>query len=154
MAARRASRPGPDLITIYFLQGSRVDRKVALRLGWVVLGGILLVFGGVFLRVWQEMRIVQLGYRCGELTRQCERLQAVQVRLLSQRNALVSLSRVETLARTSLGLRPVAREDVVFLKDPVAPAAGWVGWFETARRAWPFRDGRAEQEAGLGGQDH
>jgi cell division protein FtsL len=155
MGPRRATGAwGPDFITIYFLQGARVDRKLALRLGWVVLGGILLVFCGVFLRVWQEMQIVQLGYRCGELNRQCERLQTDQYRLLSQRNALVSLSRVEAIARASLGMRTASREDVIFLNDPAAPAAGFAGWLRAARQAWPFPSGRAEKEAGLGGQDH
>jgi cell division protein FtsL len=153
-ARRSTAHEGPDFITIYFLQGAQGDRKLALRLGWVVLGGILLAFAALFLRVWQEMTIVELGYRCGELKRQCDHLLADQYRLLSQRNGLVSLARVDAIARTQLGLQTPARTDVIFVNDPAAPASGLAGWLQAARQAWPFSREGSDKEAGLGGQDH
>lgn len=117
----------PEFVTIYFMQGTRQDRKVAVRLIRVVLGGILLIFSGVFLRVWQEMQIMKLGYQCGELKIQHRRLLEDQRSLLSRRNALASLQRVEAIARTELGLDAPERERVVFLTDAEDTPGGLAG---------------------------
>jgi cell division protein FtsL len=149
----------PEFVTIYFMQGARLDQKVAVRLARVVLGSILLVFGLVCLRVWQEMQIVKLGYECGELKLQSRRLQETQRTLLSQRNALAGLQRVETIARTELGLQTPERGQVIFLADPEDQPRGFAGWWQDRGRPfirlcsawWPFKQ---VKEAGLGGQDH
>jgi len=110
------------------MQGSRVDRKISVRRVWIVLGLLALVFGVVFLRVWQEMQIVQLGYRVNQLNEERQRLLNRQRILLSRRNALASLERVEAIAGQKLGMRVPEREQVVFLVDPSPRRSGLAGW--------------------------
>jgi len=146
------------------MQGARQDRKVAVRLARVVLGVILLVFTAVFLRVWQEMKIVQLGYQCSELKGRYGKLLEAQRGLMSRRNALASLDRVETIARAELGLQTPSREQIVFLNDATEKKSGFAGlWggrgaiarrLRSAQAWWPLNHRAQMKEAGLGGQDH
>lgn len=148
MSGRRATGSlEPEFVTIYFMQGSRGDRKVAVRLARLVFGLIVIGFTAVFLRVWLEMKVMQLGYQCGALKSRYARLLEEERGLLTRRNMLASLDRVEAIARTELGLQTPSREQLVFLQDPAERTSGfaglwgsqgtWVRWLKSLRVGQP-----------------
>ncbi len=161
---RLHGRLDPEFVTIYFLQGRRLDQPLAVRRIWLILGLILFVFAAVGLRVWLEMQIVKVGYEITQLQAERDRLLDQQRLWLSQRNALASLERVEAIARQELGMQSPDRRQVFFLAEPVVRRGGWTEfwsgrgaparWLKAWRRSWTLRRDSETKEAGLGGQDH
>jgi cell division protein FtsL len=120
-----------DFVTIYFLQGSPEKHKIAIRRIYLILGVIVFLFVIVFARVWQEMRIMKLGYELNRDKLEYRRLMDEERSLLSRRNALANLERVEAIAKTELGLKAPQSSQLVFLTDPeesARPFPGWFGW--------------------------
>ena len=128
MGARRTTTLDKDLVTVYFLHGSRPERKVAVRRVWLVLGGVAVVFGFLFLRVWQEMHVVSVGYQVSRLEQEQRELVEAQRILRSRRDALASLERVEAVALGELGMQVPERRQVVFLVDPTAQVSPLKRW--------------------------
>ncbi len=118
-----------EFITIYFMQGTDGKHKVAVRRISLVMGVIVILFGIVFLRVWQEMQVVKLGYEITRLQREYDALLDRQRILLSQRNSLANLERIENLARNKLGLDTPRKDQLIFLVDPAIRNEGWRGRF-------------------------
>jgi cell division protein FtsL len=118
-----------EFITIYFLQEARENRRVAIRRVWLVIGLIAFLFGVVFLRVWQQMQVVKLGYQINQSRLGYHRLLDEHRILLSQRNALASLERIEAIARQELELEAPNSKQLVFLVDPAAKGEGLRGFF-------------------------
>ncbi len=119
-----------EFITIYFMQGTGGKHKIAVRRISLIMGVIVFLFGMVFLRVWQEMQVVKLGYETTQLRREYDTLLDQQRILLSRRNSLANLERIENLARNKLGLDMPRKGQLIFLVDPAIPSEGWRGWFD------------------------
>ncbi len=151
----------PEFLTIYFMRGTQLDRKVALRRVWVIFGVLVIMFGFIGLRVWQEMQVVKVGYELHRLKQQRVRLLEEQQLLQTQRNALASLDRVETVARTSLGMTTPGKDQTVFVVEvPEAPrglSRVWStsqSWLDKTMTSWRSMWGRSNdknKEARLGG---
>jgi len=144
MTGRRlTSRLDREFVTIYFLQEGRQRGGLAVRRLTLVLGVIALVLGVVFVRAWQQMQVMKLGYLLNQHQQQVQQLAEEHRQLLSQRNALINLQRVEDLAREELHLAPPRSEQLVFLTDPAAPQGGVSTWWQQAaallRRGNPTR---------------
>ncbi|MBN1596498.1 cell division protein FtsL [candidate division FCPU426 bacterium] len=121
-----------EFVTIYFLQDVRENRRLAVRRLWLILGVILFLFSLVSVRVWQQMQVVKLGYQINQQRQLYHRLLDEQRVLLSRRNALASLERLEAIAREELGLEAPSSDQLVFLVDPAAGKEGITGWFAGA----------------------
>lgn len=113
------SKLDKNFITIYFMQGSKTDGKIAVRRLSLILGIVLLLFATVFFRVWQEMQVVKLGYENNQLRHDYNQALDRHRILLSKRNALASLERVEAIALNELGLVLPNSRQLVFLIDPI-----------------------------------
>lgn len=121
-----------EFVTIYFLQEQQQRGGLAVRRLTLVLGVIAAVLAVVFVRAWQQMQVMKLGYLLGQQQQQVQQLAEEHRQLLSQRNALISLQRVEILARQELRLAPPRSEQLVFLADPAAPEGGAPRWWQKA----------------------
>ena len=118
-----------EFVTIYFLQDERDNRRVAIRRLWLVLGIVAFLFSMVFLRVWQQMQVVKLGYQINQQRQDYHSLLDEHRVLLSKRNALASLERIEAIALQKLGLEAPHSEQLVFLVDPAVKREGLRGFF-------------------------
>lgn len=79
------------------------------------------MMGGIFLYLWPQMRLVDLGYR--ENVLQSQRVEALQ-RQEELRLELVSLSqlsRIERIATEYLGLRPPQSAQIIYVRPQHAP---------------------------------
>ena len=74
-------------------------KEIALGAGFVLLLLVILTF-----YIWYQTEAVQLGYRIGELEGRVARLKEDIKRLEAKRAELLSLRRVEGIARNELGL--------------------------------------------------
>ncbi len=124
-----------EFVTIYFLQEERQRAGLAVRRLTLVLSVIALVLGVGFVKAWQQMQVMKLGYLLDQHQQQMQQLAEEHRQLLSQRNALISLQRVEDLAREELRLVPPRSEQLIFLADPAAPLGGVSSWWQQAA-AW------------------
>lgn len=111
-----------NFITIYFMQGKKTDSRIAIRRVSLILGIVLVLFIAVFFRVWQEMQVVKLGYEINQMRYEYNQALDKQRILLSQRNALASLERIESIARLELGLVTPGSRQLIFLVDPADEA--------------------------------
>jgi cell division protein FtsL len=158
---RSLSGLDPEFLTIYFMRGAHLDRKVAYRRVWVIFGALLAVFALLGVRVWLEMQNVKVGYELHQLKAERVCLRDAQQALLTQRNSLASLERVETVARTRLGLGlPVKDQTVFIVEAPERPrglADVWSVsqvWWERGAAFWRTVTGAKPEtgkEARLGG---
>ncbi|NTV52970.1 MAG: hypothetical protein HGA76_08175 [Candidatus Firestonebacteria bacterium] len=160
-ARRRLPGLDPEFLTIYFMRGTHLDRKVAFRRVWVIFGGLLLLFALLGLRVWLEMQNVKVGYDLHRLKAERVHLLDVQQNLLTQRNSLASLERVESVARGRLGLGLPLKDQTVFIVEAADAPRGLAGvwslpltWWERGAAFWRAVTGfkaEAGREAHLGG---
>ncbi|MCD4812408.1 cell division protein FtsL [bacterium] len=118
-----------EFITIYFLQEEKEKRRLAVRRLSLVLGVIFFLFAIIGLRVWQQMQVVKLGYEINQYRQQYHQLLDENRILLSRRNALASMERIETIAREAFGLEMPQSQQLIFLVDPAAKPEGIGGWF-------------------------
>lgn len=107
-----------DFVTIYFMQGEKNDGKISVRRLSLVLSVILILFLAIFFRVWQEMQVMKMGYTINQLRHESDEVLNEHRILLSQRNALASLERIENIATEKLGLVTPKSDQLVFLVDP------------------------------------
>jgi len=133
-----------DFITIYFMRGSKKKNKIAIKRVSLLVGIILFILGAVFLRVWQEMQVVKIGYKLEQLQRQYDGLLNQERILLSKRNSLMSLERVEEIANEKLGLVRPSKENLIFVVDPafeknsswLAKKVDWNKWWQQICTWW------------------
>lgn len=128
-----------EFVTIYFLQDKRKNRHLAIRRLWLVLGIIFFLFTVVFLRVWQEMQVVKLGYQINQHQQEYHRVLDEHRILLSQRNALASMERIEAIACQELSLEAPQSGQLIFLVDPAAPGEGLRGFLGSGILGWWFK---------------
>ncbi len=140
MAGRSLSRElDRDFVTIYFLQEDKANRRLAIRRVSLVLGIILVLFLVVFLKVWQQMQVVKLGYQINQHRAAYHQLLDEHRVLTIRRNALASLERIEAIAREKLSLDTPKGEQLIFLVDPAARVeglSGWLDWMPGLGRWW------------------
>jgi cell division protein FtsL len=148
MQRKNTSALDPEFLTIYFMRGAQLDRKVAFRRVWLIFGGLLLIFGLLGLRVWQEMQVVKAGYQLNQMKKERLHLLEEQQVLQTQRNALASLERVELVARKDLGMCPPAKDQTVFMVESSEPRQGfnrvWTAsqsWLERVADTWKAMTG-------------
>jgi cell division protein FtsL len=100
-----------------------LDRVRARELLLVVLLSVVMLLP-VLAYVWQNVEWIQIGYRIERLKGQRDRLVESQHRLRLEKVSLESLSRIEHLSTTTLGLsQPPAGMVVLVDRDHPAPEA-------------------------------
>lgn len=81
----------------------------------------------LFAAIWANLETVRLGYQLAQANQQRERLVERNRQLQMEHAQAAALSRVERIARQSLGLVPPALDQVILVRDeslsPPAPAA-------------------------------
>jgi cell division protein FtsL len=93
-------------------QSKRVPSR---QVSAVMLLSAIAVLLGILLYLWPQMRLIELGYRQGELrtwrTRALQRQTELQVELATLRQ----LSRIERIAIQRLGMRPPQLSQVIYV---------------------------------------
>jgi cell division protein FtsL len=110
------------------MDGEKADRKIAVRRLSLIVSIVAVLFMVISLRVWQEMQVVKLGYQLNQLKAQVNQALDKQRILLSRRNSLASLERIEYIARQEMGLVTPVGDQIIFLKDPAAPEQQHQPW--------------------------
>jgi cell division protein FtsL len=123
-AAGRASYP-----EIYFLKhidNSRLRREVdpeKRRECFSLLGLGVLVFSFMLLFAWQHFQCVRYGYQIEQLKTQRAALEESNHQLRLEQAALADPQRIDTLARTELGLSPPGPRQVIQVESGEAAPA-------------------------------
>ena len=93
-------------------QGKRAPSR---QVSTVVLLSTMAILLGILLYLWPQMRLIELGYRQGELrawrTRVLQRQTELQVELATLRQ----LSRIERIAVQRLGMQPPQVSQVIYV---------------------------------------
>jgi cell division protein FtsL len=112
-----AGRPAfPEIYFVKQIDNSRLEREIdrgKRRECFLLLGvaGLVLSFTMIF--AWQHFRCLQNGYQIEELKKQRAILEESSHRLRLEQAALADPQRIDTLARTELGLASPAPRQVV-----------------------------------------
>jgi len=96
------------------------------------LWGISVISVVLFLYVWQHMEVVKLGYDVQALRQQKQQLTNEYYYLKYKMNDMNSLVRVETIARTQLGMQTPNPGQVVILDDSFSLLPKWFLFWEKA----------------------
>jgi cell division protein FtsL len=132
-AAGRASLP--EFYFVKHIDNSRLVREVDAerrRECFSLLGLGTLVFLFVLFFAWQHFQCVRNGYQIEQLKSACATLEEQNHQLRLEQAALADPERIDTLARTRLGMVSPGPEQVIRADVP-APAAGAVSGPELAR---------------------
>jgi len=84
-------------------------KEIALGAGFILLLIVILTF-----YIWYQTEAIQLGYRIGELEVRINRVKEDIKRLEAKRSELLSLRRIEGIARGELGLVDPAPGQVLY----------------------------------------
>jgi cell division protein FtsL len=84
-------------------------KEIALTSGFVLLLLVILTF-----YIWYQSEAIQLGYRIAELESRVARVRKDIKRLEAKRSELLSLRRIEGIARDNLGLVDPAPGQVLY----------------------------------------
>jgi cell division protein FtsL len=110
-------RPVENLYLVRERDRQRTRELVALALAAVPPTVVL------FLAIWANLETVRLGYQIAKLARVRETLVERKHQLELDRAQAAALSRVDAIARHSLGLVPPNLDQVVLVKDSALQAA-------------------------------
>ncbi len=102
------------------VQGGRAP---SIQVAGVVLLSATAVLVGILLYLWPQMRLVDLGYRQGELRAQRVRGLQAQKELQVELATLRRLSRIEEIAVRRLGMRPPQLSQVIYIRSEPQTAA-------------------------------
>lgn len=102
-----------------------VHRKFSIKELGLGTAFILLMLGIITFYIWYQTEAVQLGYRIGELETRVARLKEDIKKLETRKAGLLSLRRVEAIARERLGLADPGPDQILF--DAENPAAARKG---------------------------
>ena len=91
-----------------------VHRRFSVREIGLGTAFILLVLGIITFYIWYQTEAVQLGYRIGELEAKVAGLKEDIKKLEARKAGLLSLRRVEGIARERLGLADPAPDQILF----------------------------------------
>ncbi|MEE8289885.1 MAG: cell division protein FtsL [Candidatus Tectomicrobia bacterium] len=101
----------------------QVGRESSIQVAGVVLLSATAVLVGILLYLWPQMRLVDLGYRQGELRAQRVRGLQAQKELQVELATLRRLSRIEEIAVRRLGMRPPQLSQVIYIRSEPQTAA-------------------------------
>ena len=79
------------------------------------------VLGGILLYLWPQMRLVDMGYREGELQKQRVEALRRQEELRLELVSLSQLSRIEKIATQFLGLLPPQSTQIIYVRSQHNP---------------------------------
>jgi cell division protein FtsL len=92
-------------------------KEIALGAGFILLLLVIVTF-----YIWYQTEAIQLGYRVGELETRVARLKEDIKKLEAKKASLLSLRRVEGIARESLGLTDPAPGQILYDRPAEADA--------------------------------
>jgi cell division protein FtsL len=101
----------------------QAGRASSIQVAGVVLLSATAVLVGILLYLWPQMRLVDLGYRQGELRAQRVRGLQAQKELQVELATLRRLSRIEEIAVRRLGMRPPQLSQVIYIRSEPQTAA-------------------------------
>ncbi len=78
------------------------------------IGLALLLLGNLTFYIWYQSESIRLGYRIHELEIKAEKLREEIKRLETRKEALLSLERIDRLAREKLGLKEPNSDQIIF----------------------------------------
>jgi cell division protein FtsL len=116
----------PDIYFVKRIDNSRLVRKVDLerRREYLSLLGLgVLVFCFVLLFAWQHFECVRHGYQIEQLKAECASLEKQNHQYRVEQAALADPKRIDTLARTQLGMVDPGPGQLIQVGGPM-PAAG------------------------------
>ena len=93
-------------------QAKRVPSR---QVSAVMLLSTMAVLLGILLYLWPQMRLIELGYRQGELRAWRARVLQRQMELQVELATLRQLSRIERIAVQRLGMRPPQLSQVIYV---------------------------------------
>jgi cell division protein FtsL len=93
-------------------QAKRVPSR---QVSAVMLLSTMVVLLGILLYLWPQMRLIELGYRQGELRAWRARVLQRQTELQVELATLRQLSRIERIAVQRLGMRPPQLSQVIYM---------------------------------------
>lgn len=81
----------------------------------VVGGGLIILFlGNLTFYIWYQSESIRLGYKIHELEMKVEQLKEEIKRLETKKESLLSLERVDRIAREELNLQDPKPEQIIF----------------------------------------
>lgn len=81
----------------------------------VVGGGLIILFlGNLTFYIWYQSESIRLGYKIHELEMRVEQLKEEIKRLETKKESLLSLERVDRIAREELNLQDPKPEQIIF----------------------------------------
>ncbi|MGB4704616.1 MAG: cell division protein FtsL [Candidatus Saccharicenans sp.] len=78
------------------------------------IGLALLLLGNLTFYIWYQSESIRLGYRIHEMEIKAEKLREEIKRLETRKEALLSLDRIDRLAREKLGLKEPKSDQIIF----------------------------------------
>ena len=107
-----------DIYYLRELDNSRICRPVELRMSlqlgsWLLVG--LFLVSVLLLQAWESVQLRQMGYRIESLRTDTDAVQQENHLLLVERAALSSPQRIDSIARTTLGMTLPSQEQVIML---------------------------------------
>ncbi|MDD8031242.1 MAG: cell division protein FtsL [Acidobacteriota bacterium] len=94
-----------------------VRKKYTWRQLALATGVIILFLGNLTFYIWYQSESIQLGYRIHELEIKIEQLKEEIKKLEAKKESLLSLERVDRIARNQLHLQDPAPEQIIFEKQ-------------------------------------
>lgn len=91
-----------------------ISKKVSKKnLALTIFLALIIIFFLTFY-IWHQAESVRLGYKASDLKNRIEQLKAEVEQLESQKASLLSLDRVEQMARQELGMIDPKKEQVIY----------------------------------------
>ncbi|MFQ6108597.1 MAG: cell division protein FtsL [Candidatus Aminicenantales bacterium] len=88
----------------------KVNKKnVLIGIVWTTVVIFILTF-----YIWNQIESIRLGYAIGDLEKKLQELQKSVDKLEAERAALLSLERVEAIAKKKLKLQPPRKEQIIY----------------------------------------
>ena len=116
----------PEFYFVKHIDNSRLVREIDVerrREFFSLLGLGVLVFLFVLLFAWQHFQCVRYGYQVEQFKAERAALEEQNHRLRLEQAALADPERIDTLARTQLGMVPPSPEQIVRVGGPDSAAA-------------------------------
>jgi len=91
-----------------------IRKKISKKL---IILGIVGALSAIFILtfyIWHQMESIRIGYEIGELEERLETLEEEVKRLQTKKSALLSLERVEKIAKKELKLAPAKKDQLIY----------------------------------------
>jgi len=91
-----------------------IRKKISRKLiAFGIIGGIIAIFVLTFY-IWHQMESIRIGYEIGELEERVAALEEEVKKLQTKKSALLSLDRVEKIARKELKLVSAKKDQLIY----------------------------------------